>query len=367
MTKFFTIVSVIMISALSAFSQRAKIEYIAHAAFVLESENGTRVLIDPYHSYNQLGYTFPESIDADFVLITHPHYDHDGSKYLSENVPVFRESGMFRFKDVSFSGIESKHGFYEQIAASGNQAYNVIWVIEIGGKRIAHLGDNQTPTSEEIAKLESVDFIIGPPNDEVLALFPDKTYIPNHYLLPQLTKHQNWMNPIDDWLIEKKQLNQLESNVFFVNEKNRSGILLFQPSPLVKEWSPAYYKALDYMRQGLTIAREPEKKAEGLALLDMAIASVPNIFQPYLNKAILLDAGEQYVELIAVLEKGLASSIDIDWGREVKAHSLLAKAYLNLEEKSKAYNHYLWIARHHRIVNTKTLEEAKTFINEYSE
>jgi len=349
----------------TGFSQTAKIEYIAHAAFVLESQEGTRVLIDPYHSYNQMGYTFPENIEVDFVLITHPHYDHDASTYVSENTPVFREAGNYQFKDIKFRGIGSKHGFYEQITASGNQGYNTIWIVEIGGKQIAHLGDNEIPTAEEVEKLAAVDFIIGPTRDEVLTLFPDKTYIPNHYLLPEITKHTNWMQPIDGWLEGKAQVVQLTSNVFSLDQPNQAGILRLQPSSLVQEWSPAYYEALGYMQEGFTLAREPEKVGEGIALIDKAIAAVPHIFQPYLNKAILLDSQQQYDKVIKVLEEGLTSATDIDWGREARAHQLLADAYLTLEQKDKAYNHCLWIVRHKRIVNKNALEAAEAFLNNY--
>ena len=64
------------------------LEYIAHASFVLEASNGQRLIIDPYNSERWLGYTFPESVTADYVLVTHPHYDHDASYYF--RAPVFR-------------------------------------------------------------------------------------------------------------------------------------------------------------------------------------------------------------------------------------------------------------------------------------
>lgn len=347
------------------YSQVAKIEYIAHAAFILESEQGTRILIDPYHSYNQMGYTFPDGIEVDAVLITHPHYDHDASKYVSENTPVFREAGNYKVQDISFYGIASNHAFYERIAASGNQAYNTIWVVTIGEKQFAHLGDNAIPTPDEVAQLKDVDFIIGHPNDEVLRLFPGKTYIPNHYLLPQVTKHTNWMQPLDGWLEDKTQVHKLERNSFTLNQENKAEILVFKPSIDVKEWSPQYYEALGLMKEASTNFRENKDLNTAIVLMDKAIVLSPSIFEGYLSKARLLSSEKKYVQIIATLEKGLASATDIDWGREARAHQLLANAYLALEQNDKAYNHYLWIVRHHRIVNTKILETAKAFVQGY--
>ena len=354
------------------FTQTAKIEYIAHAAFVLESEQGTRVLIDPYHSYNQMGYTFPDNIDVDFVLITHPHFDHDASKYVGANTPVFREAGTYQFKDINFYGIGSNHAFYKQIAARGSQAYNTIWVVEIGGKRIAHLGDNAVPTPEEVEKLATVDFIIGHPNDAVLALFPDKTYIPNHYLLPEITKHTNWMQAVDDWLEDKTNVTRLPSNVYQLSQPNPKGIVVFQPSAAVKEWSPEYYQTLDLIKTALARFRETSDKPEEnkdmaaiLSLMDKAIETAPYVFDGYLNKATLLSGQKQYAPLITTLEKGFACVPDIDWGREARAHQLLAEAYVAVDRKKDAYNHYLWIVRHERIVNKNALEAAMTFIKDF--
>ena len=367
MFRFKILIALVVAFNAIGFTQTARIEYIAHAAFILESAQGTRILIDPYHSYNQMGYTFPEGIEVDAVLITHPHYDHDASKYVSENTPVFREAGNYQIHDISFYGIASNHAFYDRIAASGNQAYNTIWIVEIGGKQFAHLGDNAAPTADEVQQLEAVDFIIGHPNDEVLALFPNKTYIPNHYLLPQVTKHTNWMQAIDGWLEDKEQVTKLESNIFTLDQENKAGILLFQPSGKVQEWSVAYYKTLEMIKEALTSFRENKDLDTALWVLDKAIASSPQVFEGYLAKARLLAGENKYDQVIMTLEKGFASTADIDWGREARAHQLLADAYLTLEQKEQAYNHCLWIVRHHRIVNTKALEAAKAFVDGYKE
>jgi len=193
-------------------AQNAKIEYIAHAAFIIESSRGTRVLIDPYHSYRRMGFTFPKNIEVDFTLITHPHYDHDASMYVSENTPVYREAGEYSFKDISFKGIASKHSHAERIKKSGNQSYNTIWLVDVGDVQIAHLGDNEVLTKEEVELLTGVDYIIGHPNDAHFAVFDEGTYIPNHYLLPEITEHTNWMQPIDGWLKGKEGVVKLDSN-----------------------------------------------------------------------------------------------------------------------------------------------------------
>lgn len=47
------------------------VEYIAHAAVIIESSSGTRVLIDPYTGDMWMGYDFPNGIEVDGVRFAH--------------------------------------------------------------------------------------------------------------------------------------------------------------------------------------------------------------------------------------------------------------------------------------------------------
>ncbi len=347
-------------------AQHTKIEYIAHAAFVIESTQGTRVLIDPYFSYNQLGYTFPENIATDLVLITHPHYDHDGSAYFSENTPVYRDGGDYQYKDVKFIGINSKHSYAEQIGKSGNQNYNTLWVVEVDGIKIAHLGDNGLLTPDEIKKLKDVDYVIGHIQDEFLALFNHATYIPNHYLLPEITRHTNWMQPIDQWLEGKKEVTKLTTNTYrFPLQKPSAKILVFKPSQAVKEWPQSYYDALTAIKEGLEDSKASQDIETAIATMDRAIKLAPYVMDGYRHKAVLLSRKQKNNEVISVLEHAFTVVADVDWGTEARMRKLLADAYIATEQKSLAYNQYLWLSRHDRIVNHKVQKEAQEFIKTY--
>src|SRR3989440_511078 len=72
------------------------IEYIAHACFRITSPSGKQVLIDPFASRVWLGYDFPPNIRADAVLISHPHYDHDGGEAMRRPVPWSSETLVLR-------------------------------------------------------------------------------------------------------------------------------------------------------------------------------------------------------------------------------------------------------------------------------
>src|SRR2546425_1024042 len=91
------------------------IEYIAHACFRVTSPAGKQVLVDPYASRVWMGYDFPPNVQADAVLISHPHYDHDGGEAMRRPVPwppktlVLRQPGTNQLGDITVVGYAGKH------------------------------------------------------------------------------------------------------------------------------------------------------------------------------------------------------------------------------------------------------------------
>jgi L-ascorbate metabolism protein UlaG (beta-lactamase superfamily) len=52
-----------------------KVTYYGHSTFLIEIE-GTRLLMDPFMSDNEACEIDPLSVDCDYILITHGHWDH---------------------------------------------------------------------------------------------------------------------------------------------------------------------------------------------------------------------------------------------------------------------------------------------------
>lgn len=83
--------------------------WLGHAAFALDID-GHRVLIDPYISGNPTASVDPESLEADYILISHGHNDHVG-----DAVEIARRTGAqvisnFEICDwLSDQGIENRH------------------------------------------------------------------------------------------------------------------------------------------------------------------------------------------------------------------------------------------------------------------
>lgn len=181
-------------------SEAAEIEYIAHASFRITSDAGTQIIIDPYASQIWIGYDFPRNLEADALVITHPHYDHDGGQYRNakmawDELPkVFQYIGEYQFRDIKLKGVPGKHaGPYGKEFGQKN----IIWIIEVDGIRLAHLGDNGAITDQIKAAIGTIDILMLPAdgdqhiltNEEALefieALKP-QVQIPMHYCIKEL-------------------------------------------------------------------------------------------------------------------------------------------------------------------------------------
>lgn len=55
-----------------------KIEYLGHSAFQITTEEGMKILIDPFISGNPACITPVETLNPDIILVTHGHVDHFG-------------------------------------------------------------------------------------------------------------------------------------------------------------------------------------------------------------------------------------------------------------------------------------------------
>jgi L-ascorbate metabolism protein UlaG (beta-lactamase superfamily) len=230
------------------------IEYIAHSCFRIHTPGGARLLIDPFASRVWLGYDFPSKLAADEVLITHPHYDHDADTLIGHQPPpwaadvrALRDPGSYKLADVAITGIRGKHA--DPWGKEFGQT-NTIWLLETGGLRIAHLGDNGPLTDENLQALGHVDILIMPidakyhilkePEIQAIrnALNP-RIVIPMHYRLPDLEPSPaspEGLGDITPWLATQHNVIELDSNLATFSAGAllpAQTIVVFQHSPKV--------------------------------------------------------------------------------------------------------------------------------------
>ncbi len=221
------------------------ITFYGHMAFKITSPNGINILIDPWRNdpsgawglwFNR---EFP-AVAVDIVLSTHAHFDHDAVYRPQSTMVLERLSGEFRLGDVKITGIADKHvcaakGWYKWTDSANEfgQTYcppnnylhmdNFIQIIETGGIRIAHWGDNR-PQPNPIAEnlLRSVDVLImnidGSQHilsyqdvDAALARYQPHIIIPAHYYAKGVNSVLSTLQSADEWVNRQKDVIKLTS------------------------------------------------------------------------------------------------------------------------------------------------------------
>lgn len=118
------------------------LRFWGHACFSITA-GGKTLLIDPFDA--KVGYARP-AVQPDVVLISHEHFDHGDTRWITSKPevirglgeggkvqPVNRAIGPFRVRTV-----EARHWSDPANKARGNVA---VFVIEVHGLRIVHLSD----------------------------------------------------------------------------------------------------------------------------------------------------------------------------------------------------------------------------------
>ncbi|MDD5144663.1 MAG: MBL fold metallo-hydrolase [Candidatus Pacebacteria bacterium] len=154
-------------------------------------DSAVRIVIDPFDQ--TLGLKVPK-LEADILLVTHSHHDHNNVKAVSGNPFVIDMPGEFEIKGAFVQGIPSFHD-----SKSGTErGLNTIYVIETEDMRICHLGDlgQKELTSEQIEEIGDIDVLMVPVGGvftlevadavKVISQIEPSITIPMHYDLPGL-------------------------------------------------------------------------------------------------------------------------------------------------------------------------------------
>lgn len=152
--------------AVTAAEEAVTLEFIGHASFLVTAPDGTRVVTDPYRNESApIGYgKYPGDIEAEVVTISHFHPDHCNSKAINGNPQVLSIPGGMQ------PGIPQQAGMVNITAYKGDHGdpqditnLNAVFVFEIGGVKIVHMGAEAFVTQPDIeAALQDVDVVLLP-------------------------------------------------------------------------------------------------------------------------------------------------------------------------------------------------------------
>ena len=135
------------------------IRFLGHAAFALEHD-GKTVLIDPFLTGNPKAAASADEVSADAILLTHGHGDHYGDTVdiakrtgapvvaIVEIAGEIAEEGVETFNpniggtvEFDWGSVRLTPAWHTSTTPKGTVSIPAGLVIEIGGKRIYHLGD----------------------------------------------------------------------------------------------------------------------------------------------------------------------------------------------------------------------------------
>jgi L-ascorbate metabolism protein UlaG (beta-lactamase superfamily) len=187
--------------------------WFGQSTFVLKTSTGLNSLLDPAGSGT--GYNIPMQSGIDLVTVSHEHSDHNAVS-LADGSPIVLHglAGNDWAKiDQTVKGVRVRTvGVYHDDTLGSQRGKNAIFVFDVDGLRLAHLGDlGHTLLPEQIKEIGPVDVILipvggfytvdGKAATEVVNQLNPKIVIPMHYKTADLSPSlAGQLAPVDDFI-----------------------------------------------------------------------------------------------------------------------------------------------------------------------
>lgn len=157
------------------------------------------IVIDPFSE--DIGLRVPK-LEADILLVTHKHPDHDNVKAVSgtasaggEKTPFLIDGpGEYEIKEVYIQGILASHD-----ESGGKERGEItVYIIEAENLRVCHLSDigQKELTDDQLEQIGDVDILMIPVGGgptisakeaiKIISQIEPKITIPMHYQIPKL-------------------------------------------------------------------------------------------------------------------------------------------------------------------------------------
>ncbi|MGR3460694.1 MAG: MBL fold metallo-hydrolase [Roseovarius sp.] len=215
-----------------------RLAYFGGSAFRVTAPSGLTLMIDPWRNppwgtWNWFLFDFPE-VEVDIGLSTHAHFDHDALHRLHASTLLDRLIGRYEVADVAITGIAEKHvsdtahadvdwaGLTRKLTPmetlppdNWRSFDNTLLLIETGGLRILHWGDNRPDPPQEVwDRLGHVDVALLPIDgsqhvlgydqvEEIRARLRPRVIVPHHYFIWNVTHRASTLGPPDDWMAQQ--------------------------------------------------------------------------------------------------------------------------------------------------------------------
>jgi L-ascorbate metabolism protein UlaG (beta-lactamase superfamily) len=135
------------------------VKWLGHAAFLITTDEGTRVVTDPY-TPGVFGLEYGGIKDkADIVTVSHEHDDHNYVKGVPGSPQVVKGAGSHKVRSIEFTGIACQH----DESGGKERGQNTIFCFTVNGVKLCHLGDlGHILTNDQLKAIGSVDVLLIP-------------------------------------------------------------------------------------------------------------------------------------------------------------------------------------------------------------
>lgn len=219
-----------------------RVEWYGQSTFHL-SAGGQSVAIDPFADMSAaasrgLEFNYPplEGVEADLLLVTHEHGDHNGVEAIGGDPAILRSTaGTLASPLGEVTAVASEHD--EQAGTA--RGPNTIFVFALDGLRVCHIGDfgQSGLRAEQQAAIGEVDLLIVPVGGgptigaEQASLMVERLsprwVVPMHYRTPRI----NFLETADEFLGRSAHVQRLEQSAFETSELRRTdGPLVVVPA-----------------------------------------------------------------------------------------------------------------------------------------
>lgn len=167
------------------------INWLGHSCFRIRGRQAS-IVTDPYPP--DLGYSLGK-LTADIVTVSHQHPSHSYVQGVGGKPRLITGPGEYEIRGVLILGIAAFH----DEESGGKRGKNTIYLIEVDGVTICHLGDlGHVLTAEQVEEIGDVDVLLlpvggvstinAPMAAEVIRQLEPKVVVPMHYKTPVLNR-----------------------------------------------------------------------------------------------------------------------------------------------------------------------------------
>ncbi|MDQ0189877.1 MBL fold metallo-hydrolase [Alicyclobacillus cycloheptanicus] len=134
-----------------------KIRWFGQSSFLLTSEAGVRILIDPFD--RMLGYKMPKPIETDIVVVSHNHGDHNKVHVATGDFLLVHEPKDYHRDGVIIQGFKT----YHDKVNGKKRGENIVFRISVDDLTLCHCGDlGHLLTEEQAKEIGRVDILMIP-------------------------------------------------------------------------------------------------------------------------------------------------------------------------------------------------------------